>query len=449
MNEIDEIIAGLKSSALFERLDDNILADIAHVVEICLYKEGETIVREGDFSDALFLINKGIVSVRKNTQGQQDKALAYLIAGNIFGEVGILEGSPRSASVYSLTQVSALLISRDSFMQMMHQYPVIAIELAKILGRYLTETNKRLTRGDKETKLIAIANIFGAGETSKFGQMISRKIFEKSEKPTAFIDLSKTKFLEIGNDVIDKSDALPKDIGNQGKLMITLDSLMNEYENLVVSIPLEQMQHNNFLLENSDQLIVPGSDVDFENNDLDKNLKGLFSNVDNYKAEVFKICLESFHEEQSNGLVSDDQLSTVENYQLNKEQVPGQFKQTGKFSQVIDSIVDRLDRNNRIGIIIPSTVDVNQPIDPGKYVEETLAFLGERFGGATCEVAQGIWNSSEVGLVGEQVFLVHSYTTTSNLRKHLDEVVEYVRILKNELRQEAMALEVNRKLTLI
>ncbi|MDW8287285.1 MAG: hypothetical protein RMJ89_04360 [Flammeovirgaceae bacterium] len=78
-----------------------------------------------------------------------------------------------------------------------------------------------------------------------------------------------------------------------------------------------------------------------------------------------------------------------------------------------------------------------------------MKFLAERFGGATSKQAQGVWNSQQAGLVGEQVFIVNTYVTQNALRKYLDEVVDYVKNLKEELKQEAMALEINKKLTLI
>lgn len=118
-------------------------------------------------------------------------------------------------------------------------------------------------------------------------------------------------------------------------------------------------------------------------------------------------------------------------------------------SQVIDTFVDRLERTNQVSVFIPTTVEVNQTLDTSEYVKQTLDFLGERFGGATCKEAQGVWNSDEAGLVGEKVFIVHTYATQGDLNKYLDEVVEFIEKLKQELKQEAMALEINQKLTLI
>jgi hypothetical protein len=116
---------------------------------------------------------------------------------------------------------------------------------------------------------------------------------------------------------------------------------------------------------------------------------------------------------------------------------------------MVEMFADRLDRTNQVGVFIPTTMDVDNKVDTTIYVQQTLNFLAERFGGATSKEVSGVWNSDKVGLVGEKVFIVHTYVTPGALNQYLDEVIEYVKELKVVMRQEAMALEVNRKLTLI
>jgi hypothetical protein len=112
-------------------------------------------------------------------------------------------------------------------------------------------------------------------------------------------------------------------------------------------------------------------------------------------------------------------------------------------------LADRLGRNNQISVYIPTTIDVNQTIDTTAYVQKTLAFLGKRFGGATSSQAHGVWNSEETGLVSETVHIVRSYTTQADLDKYLADIMEYMETLKKDLKQEAMAVEVNQKLILV
>ena len=115
----------------------------------------------------------------------------------------------------------------------------------------------------------------------------------------------------------------------------------------------------------------------------------------------------------------------------------------------METCLDRLERSNSIGMFIPTTVDANTEMDTETYKEDALNFMAEKFGGATCKVGNGVWNSESLGLIGEMVYIIHSYITQSDLDSHLDDVLDYLRKIKYELKQEAMALEINNKLTLI
>jgi hypothetical protein len=141
--------------------------------------------------------------------------------------------------------------------------------------------------------------------------------------------------------------------------------------------------------------------------------------------------------------MSDFPSLTIEDDDYDELRIPNDLV------QMMTTFIDRLERTNQIGIFIPTTIDVDKAIDTSTYVERTLNFLAERFGGATSKEVSGVWNSDKAGLVGEKVFFVYTYVTLGAMTKYMDEVIEYVKELKVELKQEAMALEVNRKLTLI
>ena len=145
-----KILRGLNETAIFKNIPDDVLIKISKNAELEAFKPEEVIVWEGELSDRLFITITGIVTVKKVIPNKSDKIFAYLLPGNTFGEVGILENKPRSATVVAMTDVEVLIFEREYFMQMLHEYPSVAVELAKVLGRYLTESNKRLTRGDKE-----------------------------------------------------------------------------------------------------------------------------------------------------------------------------------------------------------------------------------------------------------------------------------------------------------
>ena len=118
-------------------------------------------------------------------------------------------------------------------------------------------------------------------------------------------------------------------------------------------------------------------------------------------------------------------------------------------AQVVNSLIDRIERTHQLAISIPTTLAGDQAANTSPYVERTLALLGPRFDGATSKQAHGVWHRKMVGLVCEDVYLVQTYATDADLMQYLDEVVAYVRGIKRELQQEAMALEMDQKLILI
>lgn len=118
-------------------------------------------------------------------------------------------------------------------------------------------------------------------------------------------------------------------------------------------------------------------------------------------------------------------------------------------ARVLAELISRVDRVHQISAYIPTTQAVDQPLDTSEVVQRTLAFFSLRFGGATVSPARGAWHSDQAGVVSEQVWLVISHTTQEDLSQHVDDVVDYVRRLKRELSQEAMAIEINHRLMLV
>ncbi|HSD82449.1 MAG TPA: hypothetical protein VLG46_01245, partial [Anaerolineae bacterium] len=121
----------------------------------------------------------------------------------------------------------------------------------------------------------------------------------------------------------------------------------------------------------------------------------------------------------------------------------------GPLGQALREVYRRLSLTHVIGIFIPSTIDVNRAVDNTPQVQATLSFLGDLFGGAISNQGHGVWRSEESGLVAEQVTVVRAFVSKKSLEKHLDEVVEFATNLKKEMKQEAVAIDVDNQLVLV
>jgi len=77
------------------------------------FGQGETVFRQGDFPDRLYLIGTGEAEVIKEVPGGEDVSLARLGTGEFFGEMGIIGNTPRSATVRAATELETLSIHRS------------------------------------------------------------------------------------------------------------------------------------------------------------------------------------------------------------------------------------------------------------------------------------------------------------------------------------------------
>lgn len=99
--------------------------------------------------------------------------------------------------------------------------------------------------------------------------------------------------------------------------------------------------------------------------------------------------------------------------------------------------------SSKITVYIPATVNIDEKIDNSKYVDELASLMSEFFGGATSCQVLGYWNSPTAGLVKEYTTQVYSYCTDNDLQNHAEKVIDYCINLKNELKQDAISLEIN------
>lgn len=99
--------------------------------------------------------------------------------------------------------------------------------------------------------------------------------------------------------------------------------------------------------------------------------------------------------------------------------------------------------SSKITVYVPATNGVDQAADNSAQVKKTAALLSELFGGATSTPALGYWLSPAAGLVAEATTVVFAYAADTALQEHIEGVVELCEELKQEMGQEAIALEIN------
>jgi hypothetical protein len=135
-----EVLLQLRSFQIFEQLTVRELADVARLVRQEQYPPDVAIVHEGEFENSMYAIADGRVQVTKN-----GVVLAELRAGEIFGEMAIFDGGPRSASVTTLETTHVLRVEGKDLLALMEELPGIAIAICRTLSRLVRRMSARST----------------------------------------------------------------------------------------------------------------------------------------------------------------------------------------------------------------------------------------------------------------------------------------------------------------
>jgi NADH dehydrogenase len=108
------------------------------VLQRAHFTKDEVIVRQGDLADSFYLIESGEVEVVRESNGQAPERLRLCSAGDVFGEVGILSNTPRTATVRCLTAVDVVKFGRQNFLTMFEGYRAFRSDIQETLTQYKT-----------------------------------------------------------------------------------------------------------------------------------------------------------------------------------------------------------------------------------------------------------------------------------------------------------------------
>ncbi|MBN1658814.1 MAG: cyclic nucleotide-binding domain-containing protein [Anaerolineae bacterium] len=144
----------LRGLKLLAGLSPSQLDDVSRRLKPARSRQGEAVVREGEPGHEMFFIESGRVRVLRQTD-TGIAALAELGAGDLFGEMALLTGSPRSATVTAISDVNLWLLSQADFEALVTAYPNLALALSRLLSERLHSTDTRLLQQTASTRTTA------------------------------------------------------------------------------------------------------------------------------------------------------------------------------------------------------------------------------------------------------------------------------------------------------
>ncbi len=137
-----------RSIYLFKDLSDGELAQISDITAQRSFFAGEVIFKEGDAGDAFYAVLDGKVRISKEIQGAGEEALTILDKGSYFGEMGLIDEFPRSASAIAHTDCQVLMMDKADFSRLLSQNKELAYKLlwvfCKVLSQRLRDTNEKI-----------------------------------------------------------------------------------------------------------------------------------------------------------------------------------------------------------------------------------------------------------------------------------------------------------------
>ncbi len=156
---VEDTLALLRQVPLFEQLTED---DIVHIADVAVprsYEAREVVFREGDESDTLFIVRTGRArAVREHPHGRAI-TLATFGPGDIFGELAVLDGERRSATIEAVDPTEATAIVGHDVRRLLRERPAIAAAMLGALASRLRETTERLARQSFQTVQSRVAGV--------------------------------------------------------------------------------------------------------------------------------------------------------------------------------------------------------------------------------------------------------------------------------------------------
>jgi CRP/FNR family cyclic AMP-dependent transcriptional regulator len=136
----------LSNVPIFASLDENSRVEVARLCARCDYKPGEILFRQGELSSAMYLILDGEVVMSIATRAGQEVALVTMRRGDFFGELAMLDGSPRSATANIMRPTKLLLLRREDFINLLGRQPKLALAMLASFATRLRNTTELFAR---------------------------------------------------------------------------------------------------------------------------------------------------------------------------------------------------------------------------------------------------------------------------------------------------------------
>jgi CRP/FNR family cyclic AMP-dependent transcriptional regulator len=131
---------------LFQRLGSDERADLERVLERRTFAAGERIFSIGEPGDSLYMVGAGVVELFVKDDAGSRIVLTACATGEVFGELSLFDGGPRTASAVALEESTLLVLDRDDLLAFLQQHPAASLDLLTTMGQRIRSTDEILRR---------------------------------------------------------------------------------------------------------------------------------------------------------------------------------------------------------------------------------------------------------------------------------------------------------------
>ncbi|MSO20619.1 MAG: DUF1003 domain-containing protein [Acidobacteria bacterium] len=141
---MSDLVNILRNTSLFAALEDDELAMISSLIDTRHFSKGQIIFTRGDVGDSLYIVRDGQVEVSSDSTEGTKIVFAEYPPGEVFGEISLLDGGPRTATAVATEDSDLLIFDRTDVLALVTKHPDAALDLLAVMGRKLRSTNELL-----------------------------------------------------------------------------------------------------------------------------------------------------------------------------------------------------------------------------------------------------------------------------------------------------------------
>jgi len=204
----------LRTFSLFQGLPDERLANVARCAMMRRVPRGQAVVHAGDHPDYVYFVLTGSLKVLVSDEDGREVILSMLGQGELFGEMGIFDEQPRSASVVAVQPADLIMIAKQDFRQLMRDDFDIA-------WRIMCNLADRLRNADRKIESLALMDVYG-----RVAHLLLEMAEQRDGETVVIRKISKQDIAKMIGASREMVSRVMKDLGVQGLIEETSNGII-------------------------------------------------------------------------------------------------------------------------------------------------------------------------------------------------------------------------------